>query len=166
MIKSISYERQFIRYLLKRFAGILAGRYGSVRLTYIRTSRYGQFPMSRQNSHIYFLWQKKTLSNTDNGHCLGPSEQIPINLTSYYRHCGDQVNPKSRSGESAQGEVLSENPVRIDTEAGGGGGERRKGNLSVCKPMKGMKILSKGELQYLPMETSWTYCLVDHQLLF
>ena len=68
----------------------------------------------------------------------------------------------SRSGESAQGEVLSENPVRIDTEAG----ERRKGNLSVCKPMKGMKILSKGELQYLPMETSWTYCLVDHQLLF
>ena len=42
----------------------------------------------------------------------------------------------SRSGESAQGEVLSENPVRIDTEAGGGGGgERRKGNLSVCKPM-------------------------------
>ena len=77
------------------------------------------------------------------------------------------MNPKSRSGESAQGEVLSENPVRIDTEAGGGGGgERRKGNLSVCKPMKGMKILSKGELQYLPMETSWTYCLVDHQLLF
>ena len=72
----------------------------------------------------------------------------------------------SRSGESAQGEVLSENPVRIDTEAGGGGGERRKGNLSVCKPMKGMKIISKGELQYLPMETSWTYCLVDHQLLF
>ena len=81
------------------------------------------------------------------------------------------MNPKSRSGESAQGEVLSENPVRIDTEAGGGGGgrgggERRKGNLSVCKPMKGMKILSKGELQYLPMETSWTYCLVGHQLLF
>ena len=68
MIKSISYERQFIRYLLKRFAGILAGLYGSVRLTYIRTSRYGQFPMSRQNSHIYFLWKKKTLSNTDNGH--------------------------------------------------------------------------------------------------
>ena len=83
------------------------------------------------------------------------------------------MNPKSRSGESAQGEVLSENPVRIDTEAGGGGGGGggggsggRKGNLSVCKPMKGMKILSKGELQYLPMETSWTYCLVDHQLLF
>ena len=51
--------------------------------------------------------------------------------------------------------------------AGGGGGSGgRKGNLSVCKPMKGMKILSKGELQYLPMETSWTYCLVDHQLLF
>ena len=47
---------------------------------------------------------------------------------------------------------------------GGGGSGRRKGNLSVCKPMKGMN--SKGELQYLPMETSWTYCLADHQLLF
>ena len=29
---------------------------------------------------------------------------------------------------------------------------RRKVNLSVCKPMKGMKILSKCKLQYLPME--------------
>ena len=35
---------------------------------------------------------------------------------------------------------------------GGGGGGRRKVNLSVCKPMKGMKILSKCKLQYLPME--------------
>ena len=34
----------------------------------------------------------------------------------------------------------------------GGGGGRRKVNLSVCKPMKGMKILSKYKLQYLPME--------------
>ena len=30
------------------------------------------------------------------------------------------MNPESRSGESAQGDVFSGNPVRIDTEGGGG----------------------------------------------
>ena len=71
------------------------------------------------------------------------------------------------------GEDRDSMPLGLLQRRGGGeGGGRigtqkgRKGNLSVCKPMKGMKILSKGELQYLPMETSWTYCLVDHQLLF
>ena len=37
------------------------------------------------------------------------------------------MNPESRSGESAQGDVFSENPLRIDTEAGGGGGGGRGG---------------------------------------
>ena len=45
-MKSISYDRQFIRYLLKRFAGILAGQCGSVRVTYGRTSQYGQLSIT------------------------------------------------------------------------------------------------------------------------
>ena len=67
------------------------------------------------------------------------------------------------------GEDRDSMPLGLLQRRGGGGvgtQKGRKGNLSVCKPMKGMKIFSKGELQYLPMETSWTYCLVDHQLLF
>ena len=49
--------------------------------------------------------------------------------------------------------LLQRGEVRGGGGGGGGGGawgERRKVNLSVCKPMKGMKILSKCKLQYLP----------------
>ena len=62
-------------YRVKRFAGILAGRCGSVRVTYGRTSRYGHLSITDS-----FQCPDKILS--DNGHCLGPREQMPINLTS------------------------------------------------------------------------------------
>ena len=53
---------------------------------------YGQFPMSRKNSHVIFS-SKKTRERVNSYKLL------------YYGHCGDQVKPESRSGESAQGET-------------------------------------------------------------
>ena len=66
--------------------------------------------MSRQNSHIYFL-QKKPLQyglslirTTDTKSRPKRVNSYKLIKPLYCGHCGDQVNPESRSDESAQRE--------------------------------------------------------------
>ena len=53
---------------------------------------YGQCPMFRRNSHIFSLKKNSTIRTLSNIQLL------------YHGHSGDQGNPESRSGVSAQGE--------------------------------------------------------------